>query len=124
MTDRTDTVSSGEGRGAQILMLLILTALLMTPCLWVWSLALNEYRQSSSWGWEINHRNKVQFEAVSGFVFGVPSAGVFLGWVVAGFRGKHLSTGAATGGCLGALGLVVCGVVGFFWMLSHATIDF
>ncbi|WKU42958.1 hypothetical protein Q3V23_02110 [Streptomyces sp. VNUA116] len=124
MTDNTGTTPDRPGRGAQILYMLVMTALLLTPCLWVWSRTLHAVQQSSASDWHLNHADNVQFEVVSLLVFGVPLAGASLGGIVASARGNHAGAGVATGACLATLGLVICGVVGFFWMLSHATWEF
>ncbi|WP_372412062.1 hypothetical protein [Streptomyces luteireticuli] len=74
MTDGTG-ITRGEGRGVQILFMLVLTVLFLAPCLWVWSWALDAFRYPSTHDWKSNHDNSVQFVVMSAVVFGVPSAG-------------------------------------------------
>ncbi|MFF4403726.1 hypothetical protein [Streptomyces sp. NPDC001404] len=124
MTERTDIVRVRDGRGVLVLSILVLAALFLAPSLWVWSQALDLVRHPSSFDWKSNHDNHVRFAAVSAIVFGVPLTGAFLGSSVAGARGKHGGVGAATGAFLGALGLLLCGVVGFFWMLGGGAFRF
>ncbi|MGK5731952.1 hypothetical protein [Streptomyces sp. URMC 124] len=124
MTDNTGATPSRRDRGILILYMLVLTALFLTPCLWVWSKALDAVQHPSGSDWQRNHDDNVQFAVASLLVFGGPLAGASLGGIVASARRKHAGAGAATGACLATLGLVICGVVGFFWMLSHATWEF
>lgn len=124
MTERTDIVRVRDGRGALVLCILVLAALFLAPSVWVWSQALDMVRHPSSFDWKSNHDNHVRFAAVSAIVLGTPLTGAFLGSTVAGARGKHGGVGAATGVFLGALGLLLCGVVGFFWMVGGARFPF
>ncbi|MEU7165991.1 hypothetical protein AB0A70_15295 [Streptomyces morookaense] len=124
MTERTDMVRTHDGRGVLVLSILVLAAFFLAPSVWVWSQALDTVRHPSSFDWKSNHDNHVQFAVVSAIVFGTPLTGAFLGGIVASARGKHGGVGAATGAFLGALGLLLCGVVGFVWMFSNATFEF
>ncbi|MEV4440111.1 hypothetical protein AB0K09_13970 [Streptomyces sp. NPDC049577] len=124
MTDRPENTRGGNDGPALVVCLLLLTALLLAPGLWIWSQTLRAVQHPSTYDWMSNHDDKVGFAMASLGVFGAPLAGAFLGGIVAGLRGKRAGVGAATGACLAALVLLLCIVVGFFWLLSQATFEF
>ncbi|MFI9204923.1 hypothetical protein [Streptomyces sp. NPDC053048] len=102
-----------ESRRPYIVAMLVLAALFLAPCVWVWTLQLHVVQNPSGSDWRGNHEANVHFAQLTGIIAGAPSAGAMVGALVAAARRRHPGAGAATGAFLGAAALLAYGVYAF-----------